>query len=86
MTLGPRPSGCNWLPFIQKTDQDKTVRLLTTETIVNLVSAGLGVAIVPKWTSRMAARGVRYVRLAASDMNMLPLAAGWTRGTRDQGE
>ena len=53
------------------------------QTIVNLVSAELGVAIVPKWTSRMAARGVRYVRLAASDMNKLPLAAAWTRGTLD---
>jgi DNA-binding transcriptional LysR family regulator len=53
------------------------------QTIVNLVSADLGVAIVPKWTSRMPARGVRYVRLAASDMNKLPLAAAWTRGTRD---
>jgi DNA-binding transcriptional LysR family regulator len=53
------------------------------QTIVNLVSAKLGVAIVPKWTSRMAARGVRYVRLAASNLNKLPLAAAWTRGTRD---
>src|ERR1700754_2168488 len=53
------------------------------QTIVNLVSAELGVAIVPKWTSRMAARGFGYVRLAASDMNKLPLAAAWTRGTRD---
>jgi DNA-binding transcriptional LysR family regulator len=53
------------------------------QTIVNLVSAEIGVAIVPKWTSRMAARGVRYVRLVASDMNKLPLAATWTRGTRD---
>jgi DNA-binding transcriptional LysR family regulator len=53
------------------------------QTIVNLVSAGLGVAIVPRWTSRMAARGVRYVRLVASDMNRLPLAAAWSRGTRD---
>jgi DNA-binding transcriptional LysR family regulator len=53
------------------------------QTIVNLVSAELGVAIVPKWTSRMAARGVRYVRLATSDMNKLPLAVAWARGTRD---
>ncbi len=53
------------------------------QTIVNLVSAQLGVAIVPKWTSRMAARGVRYVRLATSGMTKLPLAAAWTRGTRD---
>jgi DNA-binding transcriptional LysR family regulator len=53
------------------------------QTIVNLVAAELGVAIVPRWTSRMAARGVRYVPLAASDMNRLPLAAAWTRGIRD---
>jgi len=53
------------------------------QTIVNLVSAGLGVAIVPRWTSRMATRGVRFIRLAASGMNKLPLAAAFTRGTRD---
>src|SRR6478609_5112870 len=53
------------------------------QTIVNLVAAGLGVAIVPRWTSRMAARGVRYIPLAASDMNRLPFAAAWARGTRD---
>ena len=53
------------------------------QTIVNLVAADIGVAIVPRWTSRMAARGVRYVPLAMSAMNRLPLAAAWTRGTRD---
>lgn len=53
------------------------------QTIVNLVAAKLGVAIVPKWTSRMAARGVRYIRLVASDMKKLPVAAAWTRGARD---
>jgi len=53
------------------------------QTIVNLVAAELGVAIVPRWTSRMVARGVRYIPLAACDMNRLPLAAAWTRGTRD---
>lgn len=53
------------------------------QTIVNMVSAGLGVAIVPRWTSRMATRGVRFIRLAATDMNKLPLAAASVRGTRD---
>ena len=53
------------------------------QTIVNLVSAEIGVAIVPRWTSRMAARGVRYVPLVSSAMNRLPPAAAWTRGTRD---
>jgi DNA-binding transcriptional LysR family regulator len=53
------------------------------QTIVNLVAAGLGVAIVPRWTSRLATRGVRYVPLQATSMNGLPLAAAWIRGTRD---
>jgi DNA-binding transcriptional LysR family regulator len=53
------------------------------QTIVNLVAAELGVAIVPRWTSRMAARGICYVPLDASDLNRLTLAAAWTRGTRD---
>lgn len=53
------------------------------QTIVNMVSAGLGIAIVPRWTSRMATRGVRFIRLAASGMNTLPLAAACIRATRD---
>ena len=31
----------------------------------------------------MATRGVSYVPLKATDNNRLPLAAAWTRGTRD---
>ena len=70
--------------FAQAGLQARIVQLANEkQTIVNLVAAELGVAIVPRWTSRMAARGVRYVPLAASDMNRLPLAAAWTRGTRD---
>jgi len=55
------------------------------QTIVNLVSARLGVAIVPRWTSRMATRGVRFVPLegAAGAASKLPLAAAWVRGSRD---
>jgi DNA-binding transcriptional LysR family regulator len=56
------------------------------QTIVSLVAAGLGVALVPRWTSRMAATGVRYIPLNAGDggmINKLPLAAAWVRGTRD---
>jgi DNA-binding transcriptional LysR family regulator len=55
------------------------------QTIINLVAAQLGVAIVPRWTSRMATPGVRYVPLdeAAGAMNRLPLAAAWIRGSRD---
>jgi DNA-binding transcriptional LysR family regulator len=57
------------------------------QTIVNLVSAELGLAIVPRWTSRMATRGVRYVPLIITDCNeprLLPLAAAWVRGSRDK--
>ena len=55
------------------------------QTIVNLVAANIGVAVVPRWTSRIAVRGVRYVRLAAEGetMRRLPLAAAWIRGSRD---
>ena len=56
------------------------------QTIVSLVAAGLGVALVPRWTARMAATGVRYIPINAGDggmINKLPLAAAWVRGTRD---
>ena len=55
------------------------------QTIINLVAAGLGVAIVPRWTSRMATQGVRYIPLesASGSLNKLPLAAAWLRGSRD---
>lgn len=56
------------------------------QTIVNLVAANIGVAIVPRWTSRMAVPGVRYIPLdtaTGGGMNRLPLAAAWVRGTRD---
>ena len=55
-------------------------------TIVNLVAAELGVAIVPLWTSRMPATGVRYIPLDEATKgrtDKLPLAAAWVRGARD---
>jgi len=66
-------------PTISQTAEEK-------QTIVNLVAAKLGLAIVPRWTSRLAVSGVRFVPLAAKrtdDLNILPLAAAWLRGTRD---
>lgn len=56
------------------------------QTIVNLVAAELGVAIVPRWTSRMVTQSVRYIPLEPAKgegMNKLPLAAAWVRDTRD---
>jgi len=56
------------------------------QTIVNLVAAGLGAAIVPRWTARMAIPGVRFVPLKPAGegpVGRLPLAAAWLRGSRD---
>jgi DNA-binding transcriptional LysR family regulator len=52
-------------------------------TIVNLVAAGIGIAIVPRWTARMRVSGVRFIPLAVAAMQKLPLAACWVRETRD---
>lgn len=56
------------------------------QTIINLVAAGLGAALVPRWTSRMAPDGVRFLPLAKpmALRGLLPLAAMWVRGARDE--
>ncbi len=56
------------------------------QTIIQLVGAGFGAAIVPRWTARMAISGVSYVPLALEGqepLGRLPLAAAWLRDTRD---
>lgn len=56
------------------------------QTIINLVGAGLGVALVPRWTSRMATSSVRFIPLElvhTGEPDRLPLAAAWVRSTRD---
>jgi len=56
------------------------------QTIVHLVAAGLGIAIVPRWTARMAVEGVVYVPLVipkTTRVSQLPLAAVWIRDSRD---
>ncbi|SFP60786.1 DNA-binding transcriptional regulator, LysR family [Bradyrhizobium sp. Ghvi] len=56
------------------------------QTIINLVAAKLGAAIVPRWTTRMAVTGVRFVPLRpkqSGPVGRLPLAAAWLRGSRD---
>jgi len=56
------------------------------QTIVNPVAAEIGLAIVPRGTSRLAVPGVRFVTLisqACRDLRLLPLAAAWLRGSRD---
>jgi DNA-binding transcriptional LysR family regulator len=56
------------------------------QTIVSLVAAKVGLAIVPRWASRMKVSGVRFVPLAVKrpeDITILPLAAAWLRGSPD---
>ena len=56
------------------------------QTIVNLVAANLGLAIVPRWASRLVVPGVRYVPLdleRVGKLTILPLAVAWVRGSRD---
>jgi DNA-binding transcriptional LysR family regulator len=56
------------------------------QTIINLVAAGIGSAIVPRWTSKLALSGVRYVALEAPGgrpLEKLPLAAAWIKQVRD---
>lgn len=57
------------------------------QTIVSLVAAGSGSAIVPRWTSRMTVKGVVYRPLdvvSGPAIRRLPLAAAWLQGSRDK--
>ncbi|MBI5321134.1 LysR family transcriptional regulator [Bradyrhizobium sp.] len=56
------------------------------QTIVNLVAARVGLAIVPRWTARLKVAGVRFVPLVvkqAEDLRLLPLAAARLRDAPD---
>jgi DNA-binding transcriptional LysR family regulator len=54
------------------------------QTIVSLVAANVGLAIIPRWASRLKVAGVRFVPLVVKeDIKILPLAAAWLRATRD---
>lgn len=56
------------------------------QTIVNLVAARIGIAIVPQWTARLAVSGVVYVPLRVEPgamTNKLPLSVAWLKGVRD---
>lgn len=55
------------------------------QTIVSLVSTGVGLAIVPRWISRLGAGGVRFVSLtlpAGLARDKLALSIVWLRDTR----
>lgn len=75
------------IKIVQETGHRPTVARTASEkqTIVHMVSAGLGLAVVPRWTSRMKVDGVAYVALhqSAEAASRLPLAAAWLGGARD---
>ena len=57
------------------------------QTIINMVGAEIGAAIVPYWTSRSAVQGVIYRPLVGTDrlpIEELPLCAAWVKGSHDQ--
>ncbi|MDR9762031.1 LysR family transcriptional regulator [Rhizobium redzepovicii] len=56
------------------------------QTIVSMVAAGLGLAIVPRWTSSLASAGVRFLPVqegAGQTTPKLPLAVAWMKAVRD---
>ncbi|MDO5612531.1 MAG: LysR family transcriptional regulator [Paracoccus sp. (in: a-proteobacteria)] len=72
------------------TDAGLTARIAQVaeekHTIVSLVATGAGLAIVPRWVSRIAVPGVVFVPLSlpeGSTRQKLILAAAWAQGTRD---
>lgn len=55
-------------------------------TIVNLVSSGLGLAVVPRWSSRMGVGNVSFIPIRNAEgapIRRLDLSAAWVRDTRD---
>ncbi|OWV73855.1 transcriptional regulator [Rhizobium sp. R339] len=56
------------------------------QTIVSMVAAGLGLAVVPRWTSSLASAGVRFLPVeegADQPTQKLPLAVAWMKAVRD---
>jgi DNA-binding transcriptional LysR family regulator len=56
------------------------------QTIVNLVAAEIGIAIVPQWTSRLAVSGVNFISLSVDRgalLSKLPLSMAWLKSVRD---
>lgn len=54
------------------------------QTIINLVAAGIGLAIVPEWSSRFTMPGVKFVVLNGVENTGMPLEAVWMQGAQDE--
>jgi DNA-binding transcriptional LysR family regulator len=56
------------------------------QTIISLVGAEIGIAIIPYWSSKLSVDGVVYRPLVNQKKDVvreLPLAAAWVKGTKD---
>ena len=56
------------------------------QTIIHLVATGFGIALVPRWATKIPVTVVRFLpldRVNRDGLPVLPLAAAWMRGTRD---
>ncbi|WP_259669469.1 MULTISPECIES: LysR substrate-binding domain-containing protein [unclassified Rhizobium] len=56
------------------------------QTIVSMVAGGLGLAVVPRWTSSLASAGVRFLPVqeeAGRPTPKLPLAVAWMKAAGD---
>ncbi|AUP77123.1 LysR family transcriptional regulator [Enterobacter sp. EA-1] len=57
------------------------------QTIINMVAAELGAAIMPRWVMRMAALNIKFIPIGEgydSIRSKLPMAAVWVAGARDE--
>lgn len=57
------------------------------QTIINMVAAELGAAIMPRWVSKMATLNIKFIPLGKGYENIrnkLPMSAVWVKGTRDE--
>lgn len=57
------------------------------QTIINMVAAELGVAIMPRWVKRMAALNIKFIPIGKGYENIrskLPMSAVWVKGARDE--
>lgn len=57
------------------------------QTIINMVAAELGAAVMPRWVKRMAALNIKFIPIGKGYENIrskLPMSAVWVKGARDE--
>lgn len=56
------------------------------QTIINMVAAELGAAVMPRWVTRLAALNIKFIPIGQGYENIrskLPMSAVWVKGARD---